>query len=275
MITNVMIAAMAETNNASDHSLLWGYGIEFWDWLGLRALIWGAALGVIALALTAASAYILYRVADVAQKDLEEVSRNSAERIAANEAETKRAIADSDAAKEGTAKANERIAVLSTQAEQLHKDTAEANARALEARVELEKFRAPRTLSAAQQARLAEQMKPFVGVRFDGAWASLDVEIDSFFTTLEDALKKAGWVSVSFVGGGIIYGRDARSSVGMANAFGVVINIDPAKNPELMPAAYGLFLALLQEGIGVVFQPKVGFTSANADTIHILVGTKH
>src|SRR6266498_1460575 len=103
MIANAMIAAMAETKNASDHSLLWGYSIELWDWFGIRALIWGAVLGVVALLLTAASAYILYRVADVAQKNLEEVSRSSAERIAANEAETNRAIADSDAAKEGTA----------------------------------------------------------------------------------------------------------------------------------------------------------------------------
>src|SRR5258708_22022352 len=38
--------------------------------------------------------------------------RFSDERIAANEAETKRAIADSDSAKEAAAKANEHLAVL-------------------------------------------------------------------------------------------------------------------------------------------------------------------
>jgi hypothetical protein len=52
----------------------------------------------------------------------------SDERVEANEAETKRAIADSDIAKEGTAKANERIAELSTRAEELRRAAAESNA---------------------------------------------------------------------------------------------------------------------------------------------------
>jgi hypothetical protein len=67
--------------------------------------------------------------------------RFSDERIAANEAETKRAIADSDAAKEGTAKANERIAELSAQSEQLRKDTAEAQAQTKRSEVKLAQLR--------------------------------------------------------------------------------------------------------------------------------------
>jgi hypothetical protein len=73
---------MADANNASDHSLLWGYAVELWDRIGIWALVIGAALGVMALLLTAASAYILYRVADRAQTALSVESRNSAERIA-------------------------------------------------------------------------------------------------------------------------------------------------------------------------------------------------
>jgi hypothetical protein len=65
----------------------------------------------------------------------------SDERVSANEAETKRAVADSDAAKEGTAKANERIAELSTQAEQLRKDTVEAQAQATKAELKLAQLR--------------------------------------------------------------------------------------------------------------------------------------
>ena len=93
MLANVMIAIMAETNNASDHSLLWGYPIEIWDSWGLRALVWGAVLGVVALLLTAASAYVLYRVADVAQKGLETESKSSAEKIAELTARTAEAEA--------------------------------------------------------------------------------------------------------------------------------------------------------------------------------------
>ena len=186
MIANAVIAIMAETNNASDHSLLWGYAIEFWDWLGIRSLIWGAALGVIALLLTAASAFILYRVADVAQKDLEEVSRLSAERIAANEAETKRAVADSDSAKEGTARANERIAELSTQAEQLRKDAAEAQ-------LALAKFRAPRHFDEAQVARIKAAVTGFGGTPFD-IMVNLESEPQNFAAQIGALLESAGWV---------------------------------------------------------------------------------
>lgn len=133
-----MIAIMAETNNASDHSLLWGYPIEVWDSLGIRALIWGAALGVLALLLTAASAYILYRVADVAQKGLETESKSSAE----------------------------KIAELTVRSDQLRKDTAEANARAAEAQAKLaeveernEKRAMPRGMLVTSLAHCREVLK--------------------------------------------------------------------------------------------------------------------
>lgn len=76
--------------------------------------------------------------------------RFSDERVSANELETKRAIADSDAAREGSAKAHERIAELSTQAEGLKKDTAEANAQAAKAQLELQKLQSWRTVDAAK-----------------------------------------------------------------------------------------------------------------------------
>jgi hypothetical protein len=95
----------------------------------------------------------------------------SDERIAANEAETKRAVADSDAAREGTAKANERIAELSTQAEQLRKDTAVSNERAAQLKLLLEKEQSARVhdreqlsarhVSAAQQACLISKLAGF------------------------------------------------------------------------------------------------------------------
>jgi hypothetical protein len=59
------------------------------------------------------------------------------ERIAANELETKRAIADSDIAKQAAS---------------------EANARAAEARLALEKFKAPRLLSLEQMASISKRV---------------------------------------------------------------------------------------------------------------------
>jgi hypothetical protein len=197
------------------------------------------------------------------------------ERTVANEAETKRAIADSDAAKEATAKADQRNAELTTQAEQLRKHTADANARAAEAKLELEKFRAPRTLSPEQSARLTKALRPFSGVKFDGAWSSLEGEIDFFFTSLEDALKQAGWESISFNGPGLIYGCAGRSSVGMANAAGIVIAVNFETNPELTSAALALLKILSEEGVSPVLQQNVGLVSTNPNTIHILIGSKH
>jgi len=66
----------------SEQSLLWGHAIALWDQVGIWSLVIGAVMGVAALLLTAASAYILYRVADKAQADLVIETKKSAERIA-------------------------------------------------------------------------------------------------------------------------------------------------------------------------------------------------
>lgn len=50
--------------------MLWGSPIEFWDLWGVRLLFGGAIIGVGGLVISALSAYILYRVADVAQREL-------------------------------------------------------------------------------------------------------------------------------------------------------------------------------------------------------------
>src|ERR1700682_847901 len=110
MIASAIIAAMAETNNASDHSLLWGYAVEFWDRVGIWSLIAGAILGVIALLLTAASAYVLYRVADIAQVELVSETKRSAERIEQAKADLGIAQADIEKSKVEIARANERAA---------------------------------------------------------------------------------------------------------------------------------------------------------------------
>jgi hypothetical protein len=60
---------MPSTNR--DQSMLWGYPLEFWDWLGIRLMFGGALIGVLALFLSLISAYVLYRVADIAQSELQ------------------------------------------------------------------------------------------------------------------------------------------------------------------------------------------------------------
>jgi hypothetical protein len=165
-------------------------------------------------------------------------------------------------------------AELLVQAGTLQKETAEARERAAKAELDLKNFRAFRTLTKEQQDRITTAMRPFAGTRFDGAWASIDPELDLLFTSIEDALIAAGLVSIPFVGPGFSFGREGRSGVGMAGVWGLVIHVNPVKDAELMSAALSLVAALAKEGVGVNFIPKVGFVSTNTNTLHILVGAK-
>jgi hypothetical protein len=70
-----------------------GWSIEFADWLGVRFMFAGAGLGVLALVVSLVSAYLLYKVADVAQKELASATRASAERVAELSAEAEAAKA--------------------------------------------------------------------------------------------------------------------------------------------------------------------------------------
>jgi hypothetical protein len=74
--------------------MLWGSPIEFWDLWGVRLLVIGAVVGVGGLVLSAFSAYVLYRVADIAQKDLASETHASAERVAGLNNDTARLTAD-------------------------------------------------------------------------------------------------------------------------------------------------------------------------------------
>ena len=236
---------MAETNNASDHSLLWGYPIEFWDRIGIRSLIWGAVLGVIALLLTAASAYILYRVADVAQKDLEDETKSS----------------------------TERIAELSTQSEELRKATAEANARAAEAQLELEKYKTPRRLDDAQSGRIKSVASKFPGTPFD-VTVNLESEPESFAAQIGEVLVSAGWIW-----------KDRNNTPGLAINLGkhqagmlnggppLAIEIDASKANDWEQTVLLLGNALAAEGHMPILN-KANDNSASPDAIHIFVGSK-
>lgn len=93
----------------------WSIPVEVWDTWGLRLMIVGAVLGLLALVASLASSFILYKTGNVFQA---------------------------------------RVVT----------ETAEANARAAEAQLALEKFKAPKSLSGDQILTIAEKMS---------AWAKL------------------------------------------------------------------------------------------------------
>lgn len=202
----------------------------------------------------------------------------SDERTLANEAETKRAVADSDAAREGTARANERIAELTTQSEQLRKDTADANARAAEAELRLAEFRKPRLVVGADFERVVEAIKPFAGTKFDIGHAMSGREQWDFLWQFEQVFPKADWVFVEWDGPQ----RFAKNNwtmqphwYGVANVLNVSIELHPEYRKELLPAAEALSKALNEIGIAASVGDKpIGGISATTNAIHILVGEK-
>jgi Tfp pilus assembly protein PilX len=113
--------------------------------------------------------------------------RFSDERVAANEAETKRAIADSDVAKQGAA---------------------EASARAAEAQLALERFKAPRELTGEQLERIVSTLSKFAGQEYVVTTFWDLKEPLAFANILHHALQQAGWkfippTSATFMLGGI------------------------------------------------------------------------
>jgi hypothetical protein len=129
--------------------------------------------------------------------------RFSDERVSANELETKRAIADSDAAKEGTAKANEAIAKANVQIAGANEVAAKANERAAalekeaaQARVEQERLKSQmawRRLSKEQFDIIAASVR---GVNLDApldiATPVGDVEAGTYAAEILRAFKAGG-----------------------------------------------------------------------------------
>jgi hypothetical protein len=252
-----MIETMAEANNASDHSLLWGYALEFWDRVGIVSLIVGAIIGVAALLLTAASAYILYRVADAAQVELVAQTKSSSELIAGLNRETARLAADGDASRQ---------------------KIAEANARALEAQLALEKFKAPRDLNPAQQAQITYAVLPFKGTRFDMAVIPSDPEAIVLVGKIAGPLRAAGWEWIEFnhPGGPFmnVYTWPDLPNVGQFSDVGISIKLNSDHAAEFQKAADELSKALRAAGFDTTVDVADIPGIPNHDTLHILVGKK-
>ena len=176
-----------------------------------------------------------------------------------------------DLAREAAAKS---IATLSLQGDQLRKDTAEANERAAEAKLALEKFRAPRTLSPEQQGRITEKLKQFANTKFDAA-AVQDTEATRFLVQIENSLAAAGWVQIEWKGGDIVLNRPGRPTIGMTGSPGLTIAVEASWLTQHKAAAEALLGALQAEGFTAkgIAEPLAAI-NANPEAIHLLIGRK-
>jgi hypothetical protein len=124
----------------SDQSTLWGSTLEYWAKRGVWLMIAGGILGFVALGATLASSFVLWRVVGVAQTELE--------------SKTSLMDVELERQKAKTSEFEKETALLKI-------GVAEANARADEARLELEKFKIPRDFPTEKQAVLTEKCGNF------------------------------------------------------------------------------------------------------------------
>ena len=222
----------------------YGHIVFFWSTL-VAAVCGGIGIGAAFI-----SAMVGYELSEWA-------SRDATERIAKTESDS-------------------RVAIEKAQADSTKSlaEAASANARALEAQLALEKLKAPRTLTADQQADLAKKLRSFAGQRFRAAISQAADDGPSFWKTLHATLETAGWTYVPPDGG--IWIGDPPAGVPITAVPGVAIFIDPAKLTELSPAAEALGNALLAERMKVTANVS-GYKSddeAVQNTLQIVIGVR-
>jgi hypothetical protein len=166
------------------------------------------------------------------------------------------------------------IASLEEQTAQANARAAEASAHAVEAQFALEKFKAPRTLSFEQQAKIIGEMKQFSGTPFVlGVFQ--EPEALALLTQIEDILIKAGWVEEEWKSGGdVVYSRQGRPNIGYTFVTGLYVQADYSHAADFRPIV--MLLASLLSDAGIDAKPEVGRMAPNTnnDAIKILIGQK-
>lgn len=185
--------------------------------------------------------------------------RFSDERIATNEKETKRAVAESD-------KANAALGVAQADIAKAQAQIAGANARALEAQAALEKYKAPRILNHEQQATFIAEMRKFGGQKF-----SLNVfsnaESIALLNTIKSLLIQAGWILLPPQVGDL-----ETNGAGVSNNSGISVGVMLDAPNEM--ARRASILAALLTYLDLPATPNQTLGLKIPDAINIIVGQK-
>jgi hypothetical protein len=148
------------------------------------------------------------------------------------------------------AHANLQISALNIQAKSLEESTAQANARAAEAQLELAKIKTPRSLDSEQQARIVRKIKAFSGTPFTVSIFSTP-EVTQLLEMIEPTLKSAGWVQKPWQDGDLRYSRPDKTDVGMNSIVGLYVQASLDHAAQLRPPLETLVKALHAEGLAV------------------------
>jgi hypothetical protein len=170
------------------------------------------------------------------------------------------------------------IARLSNEAETARKQIAEANARASEAQLALEKLKAPRLLRVEQSARIADKIRPFKELKFDMSVLVGDPEAMFFLGQIANTLEAGGWHWIEWnhpTGPFMtVYALPGKPNVGQIGSVGVSILIHADHLSEFSDAADVLSAALNADGIIANVERDAPQGVPNHDTLHIVIGKK-
>jgi hypothetical protein len=164
-------------------------------------------------------------------------------RLSDNETKTAQAIAESDTAKKGAA---------------------DANARALEAQLALEKFKAPRVLTDEEIQAIAEKLKSFSGQEFQIVTYWEMQEPLAFANQIYAALDLAGWKYIKL----------ERATVMLGGTEGVQVWTHPNADEEVKKAADALTTALTGADVAAVVHKFQNVENPKDNKINLNVGTK-
>jgi hypothetical protein len=168
-----------------------------------------------------------------------------------------------------------------TELGQLTKDTAAANARAKEAELALEQFKAPRTISPEQQSKLVSELKLFAGTEFDASTSVENTEQLRLLVSLTEILSKAGWKQIDWkyaVPGIPTYkaGNPTSPDIGSAATDNIDVQVHRESIERLKPAADAL--ARVLNAIGIKANAPVidrnTQNTGNVQALHLIVGHK-
>ena|SRR5690242_14198526 len=142
----------------------------------------------------------------------------------------------------------------------------EAEARAVEANLALEKYKAPRTLSIEQRQRITDKLKQYAGQTF-----SLNVYNDpeavALLQVVRGTLTAAGWIEIRSQIGDVQIGN-----AGMVTEIAVKCEVPQNAGPILIERVKALDAALNDEGIASL--PRHNIQLKDPDAINVVVGRK-
>jgi hypothetical protein len=195
----------------------------------------------------------------------------------------------------------ERDRLHATELETLRTAAEEAKAKAVEAQLALEKYKAPRTLTGEQIQTLIEELRPFTGQAYDLSLPKMLEPGAGLDTQLVAVLHKAGWKVQQYRGSGpkgiadpaiAIFSMDLPTTEGTHNIsipqiqigiseglVGVLVGFEQG---DQLDAHGALLQALFKVGIDARLFPldrpiKLGAISPRPGpaTVHLIIGQKN